>query len=59
MDQGIVTEFIPDCPYYCGINHVIHSGVIMGEACTAANRFLVHESVGKKSRRSSPQRWAR
>ena len=32
----------------------------MGEACTAANRFLVHESVAEEfADRSSPRGWAR
>ena len=30
----------------------------MGEACTAANRFLVQESVAADSPKSSPPRWA-
>ena len=31
----------------------------MGEACTAANRFLVHESVVEEFRRDSPPAWGR
>ena len=29
----------------------------IGEACTAANRFLVHESVAASSPPSSPSGW--